>query len=514
LIVVYHHKNKVADFGNVEMETINIGKSLSIVEFLFALAKEHPDEILVWCHIKLKEQLNVSEIAELFHHKRLLMSCNPSKSYFIDKRIGYVEESPFIKVNKKVTYPTWQMSGLVGGIYGSALLALKNEVIHDEDFDYFLCSLAKLGMPKGLLCYSEPKFLKHPEKESESPKANLFRLFRFVKQHYKTRWVFLLLGNLMIYERKFPVLPFIFSFFYRNRSSNLMNIEAIKVQSSNKVVEKATIDVVIPTIGRKDYLYDVLCDLRNQTHLPVNVIIVEQNPLMDSVSELDYLTNEIWPFAINHTFTHQAGACNARNVALEQVESEWVFLNDDDNRFESNLLEDIFRKIQQFGNKVVTTAYPQKNEAKLNKTVIQWPTFGAGNSFVKRELLKKVKFNMALEFGYGEDGDFGRQLRNQGIDVLFLPQPQILHLKAPMGGFRTKPILAWHSDPIQPKPSPTVMLYQQLHQTKEQILGYKTILFFKYYKVQRIKNPVRYFINFRKQWDRSVYWANELNKKE
>jgi len=504
----------VADFGNVEMETINIGKSLSIVEFLFALAKEHPDEILVWCHIKLKEQLNVSEIAELFHHKRLLMSCNPSKSYFIDKRIGYVEESPFIKVNKKVTYPTWQMSGLVGGIYGSALLALKNEVIHDEDFDYFLCSLAKLGMPKGLLCYSEPKFLKHPEKESESPKANLFRLFRFVKQHYKTRWVFLLLGNLMIYERKFPVLPFIFSFFYRNRSSNLMNIEAIKVQSSNKVVEKATIDVVIPTIGRKDYLYDVLCDLRNQTHLPVNVIIVEQNPLMDSVSELDYLTNEIWPFAINHTFTHQAGACNARNVALEQVESEWVFLNDDDNRFESNLLEDIFRKIQQFGNKVVTTAYPQKNEAKLNKTVIQWPTFGAGNSFVKRELLKKVKFNMALEFGYGEDGDFGRQLRNQGIDVLFLPQPQILHLKAPMGGFRTKPILAWHSDPIQPKPSPTVMLYQQLHQTKEQILGYKTILFFKYYKVQRIKNPVRYFINFRKQWDRSVYWANELNKKE
>ena len=514
MIVVYHHKNKVADFGNVEMETINIGKSLSIVEFLFALAKEHPDEILVWCHIKLKEQLNVSEIAELFHHKRLLMSCNPSKSYFIDKRIGYVEESPFIKVNKKVTYPTWQMSGLVGGIYGSALLALKNEVIHDEDFDYFLCSLAKLGMPKGLLCYSEPKFLKHPEKESESPKANLFRLFRFVKQHYKTRWVFLLLGNLMIYERKFPVLPFIFSFFYRNRSSNLMNIEAIKVQSSNKVVEKATIDVVIPTIGRKDYLYDVLCDLRNQTHLPVNVIIVEQNPLMDSVSELDYLTNEIWPFAINHTFTHQAGACNARNVALEQVESEWVFLNDDDNRFESNLLEDIFRKIQQFGNKVVTTAYPQKNEAKLNKTVIQWPTFGAGNSFVKRELLKKVKFNMALEFGYGEDGDFGRQLRNQGIDVLFLPQPQILHLKAPMGGFRTKPILAWHSDPIQPKPSPTVMLYQQLHQTKEQILGYKTILFFKYYKVQRIKNPVRYFINFRKQWDRSVYWANELNKKE
>jgi GT2 family glycosyltransferase len=503
----------VVDSSIVDLGSIHKAKTLSIVEVLFALAKEHPEEILVWCHIDLKAQLNTEEIAELFHHKKLLVSYNPFETHFIDKRIGYVEESPFIKINKKNTYPTWQMSSMVGGIYGSTLLAIKKEVFYDHDFDYFLSSLAKLGMPKGLLCYSEPRLLLQNEVPVNS-KSSLFMLFRFVKQHYKTRWAFLLLGNLMIYEKKFPILPLLFSLFYRNRNNNLLNLEAIKVQSSRKVVDKATIDVIIPTIGRKAYLYDVLCDLRNQTHLPATVIIVEQNPLKDSISELDYLSNEPWPFVIKHTFTHQAGACNARNVALEQVESEWVFLNDDDNRFEKNLLEDVFKKIEQFGYKVVTTAYPQKNETKLNKTVIQWPTFGAGNSFVKRELLKKVKFNMALEFGYGEDGDFGMQLRNQGVDVLFLPQPQILHLKAPMGGFRTKPILAWHSDPIQPKPSPTVMLYQILHNTKEQILGYKTILFFKYYKLQKIKNPIKYYRNFQKQWKSSVFWANELNKKD
>jgi len=514
LIVVYHHKNKVVDIDNVDLNTIEKGNTLSMVEFLFALAKEHPDEILVWCHIKLKEQLNVSEIAELFHHKRLLMSYNPFESNCIDKRIGYVEESPFININKTVTYPTWQMSGLVGGIYGSTLLALKNEVIHDKDFNYFLCSLAKLGMPKGLLCYSEPKFLKHPEKESESPKANLFRLFRFVKQHYKTRWVFLLLGNLMIYERKFPVLPFIFSFFYRNRSSNLMNIEAIKVQSSNKVVEKATIDVVIPTIGRKDYLYDVLCDLRNQTHLPVNVIIVEQNPQENSVSGLDYLTNESWPFVIKHTFTHQAGACNARNMALMQVTNEWVFLADDDIRIDTDFFQKALKNINKLGAKAVSLSCLQKGEKKAHTNVFQWGSFGSGCSLVSADSLKQCKFNMGYEFGFGEDGDFGKQLRNKGVDVLYLPEPQILHLKVPMGGFRTKQVLAWQNDPVQPKPSPTVMLYQQLHQTKEQILGYKTILFFKYYKHQKIKNPVSYFINFRKQWYRSVYWANELNKKE
>jgi GT2 family glycosyltransferase len=514
LIVVYHHKNKVVDISNVDLDTINKANTLSIVEFLFALAKDHPEEILVWCHIRLKEQLNTSEIAELFHHKRLLFSYNPCVTHFIDKRIGYVEESPFIKVNKKGTYPTWQMSGMVGGIYGSTLLVLKNVVIHDKDFDYFLCSLAKLGMPKGLLCYSEPKLLKYSGKEFELPKSNRFTLFRFVKQHYKTRWVFLLGLNLMLYERKFSILPMLFSLFYRNRNNNNVNLDCIKIESLKKVVNKATIDVIVPTIGRKTYLYDFLCDLRNQVHLPATVIIVEQNPDDESESELDYLDNEVWPFVIKHTFTHQAGACNARNVALGQVSNEWVFLADDDIRIEVNFLKKALEGINKFGVKAVSLSCLQKGEKQVYSNVFQWGSFGSGCSMVFAESLKQCKFNMGYEFGFGEDGDFGRQLRNHGVDVLYFPEPEILHLKAPMGGFRTKPILAWHSDPVQPKPSPTVMLYQILHQTKEQISGYKTILFFKYYKHQKIKNPVKYYINFQKQWKRSVFWANELNKKE
>ena len=46
-----------------------------------------------------------------------------------------------------------------------------------------------------------------------------------------------------------------------------INLDAIKVQSSKKVMDQATVDVIIPTIGRKDYLYDVLKDFRVQTHL-------------------------------------------------------------------------------------------------------------------------------------------------------------------------------------------------------------------------------------------------------
>ncbi|MFV8335237.1 glycosyltransferase family 2 protein [Flavobacterium sp. RSP29] len=512
MIIIYHNETKVVALRNADSFEIKKNDHLTIAKFVALLANDFPDEILVWCHLSLKEQLNISEIEKLFHHKKLLFSYNPFCSSYLDTNVGYIDESPFARVNTTVTFPTWQMSSWVGGIHSAVFLALKNEIPCEKNFDYFLCSLAKLAMPKGLLCYSEPKLLKQHPTTVNPAKKNTFVLFRFVKQHYKTRWVFLLLLNFLLYERKFPVFPMIISLFYKNRNPNTINLDGIIVESSRAVIASGTIDVIIPTIGRSNYLYDVLKDFAAQVKLPRKIIIVEQNPSEASKTELDYVTKEKWPFDIQHVFIHQSGACHARNLALNQTQSEWVFLADDDNRFTPNLLVDIFKRIQQFGSPVVTVSYPQKNEIKRYSKVIQWPTFGAGNSIVRRDLLGKVKFNMALEFGYGEDGDFGMQLRNIGTDVLYLPEPEILHLKAPFGGFRTKPVLQWQNDAIQPKPSPTIMLYKILHTTVEQRLGYKTILFLKYYQYQKIKNPLRYYNQFQKQWQQSIFWANKLKK--
>jgi glycosyltransferase involved in cell wall biosynthesis len=511
MILIYHNGTKVIEMVHTNTIAIDQFKHKSIAVVLFELAKAYPSELLVWCHQMGKDQLDVSKTENLFHHKKLLLSYAASNANFIDKTIGYIDTSLFIGKNKTVPYASWQMSSFVGGIYAEVLLASRDVVTADKNFDYFLCSFAKIAMPKGLLCYSEPRLLKQ-QPISTVTKPNWYTLFRFAKQHYRTRWIFLLLLNLFLYERKFPLVPFVFALFYKNRTKTNFNLDHIRVQSSKKVVEKATVDVIIPTIGRKNYLYDVLKDFSKQTQLPNKIIIVEQNPLAESTSELDYLTIEKWPFEIQHIFTHRAGACNARNLALEQTQSEWVFLADDDNRFAASLLSDLFEKINQYGNPVLTTSYPQKNEIKKYNTVIQWPTFGAGNSFVRHDLLQEVRFLLALEFGYGEDVDFGMQLRNLGYDVLYVPEPEILHLKAPIGGFRTKPVLQWQNDVIQPKPSPTIMLYQLLHTTKAQHNSYKTTFFFKYYRSQSIKNPVRYYHYFQKQWGRSVFWANELKR--
>jgi GT2 family glycosyltransferase len=50
----------------------------------------------------------------------------------------------------------------------------------------------------------------------------------------------------------------------------------------------------------------------------------------------------------------------------------------------------------------------------------------------------------------GEDTDFGLQLRNCGANIIYFPEIQILHLKAPIGGFRIKPVWRWQNSSVQP----------------------------------------------------------------
>jgi GT2 family glycosyltransferase len=513
MIIVYHNDRCITKIVSNDGIEVIFDKKKTISFGLMQLAIQFPESKLMWCHKDIQGQFNQTAVSEIIHHQKMMLSYNPSVHNYLGNRIGYIEDSPFINVNKKVTYPTWQMSSLVGVVYASVLLTFKDKIKLDADFNYYLSSIAKVGMPLGLLCYSEPKLLKAEGIEISS-KASVFILFKFVKQHYKTRWLFLLVLNLLVYKFRFPVLALIYALFYKNRNKLSISLDDISVESHRLVVQHATIDVIIPTIGRKNYLYDVLQDLAKQTHLPTNVIIVEQNTQENSFSELDYLNTLKWPFVVKHTFTHQAGACNARNLALSQVESEWVFMADDDIRMNSDFIKKGFAVATSFGIDAITFGCYEANYQKTSKLNynMQWSSFGSGCSIVKINEIKNLRYNKALEFGYGEDTDYGLQLRNKGIDVMFAPIPELLHLKAPIGGFRTKPKLQWQDDIIQPKPSPTVLLCKLLYQTKEQILSYKMTLFFKFYQHQSIKNPFRYFVNYKKQWEQSEYWANELKK--
>jgi len=507
MILLIHDNQKV-------VQILDLDKNIEIknlfqnpIRALFKIAKKYPEKILIWCHESQKNNLNFDGIKASFHIKNIM--CSYSLEQYLPLQIGYVEDSPFIKINKEVRYPTWLMSSNVGAICASQLLKFMDKISIKESFDYALNSIAKLGMPNGLLCYSEPNLLKDTTSNIKSEKAKTTTLFKFVKQHYKTRWVLLLLLNFVCYENKFSLFTFLKSLFYKKRNCQTI-IKTEIVKSTIQTNSNKTIDVIIPTIGRKHFLYGVLMDLSNQTLLPKQVIIVEQNPEPNSKSELHYLSSQKWPFKIVHKFTNQTGVCNARNLALREVTADFVYLADDDNRFVANLLKSILYNMQNFKFDVITMSYLQKNEKEIHKQPFQWSTFGAGCSVIATKHIDFVSFDKALEFGYGEDVDFGMQLRNIGLDVIYFPNLIIEHLKAPIGGFRVKFHHPWEKKEVTPKPSPTVMYNRLKNNSKSQLLGYKTVLFFKYYKTQSIKNPISYLKRFREQWEQSLLWANKL----
>lgn len=514
MIIFYHNKSKITEIVSTETGNFPNYINRNIVAVLLYFVDKFKNEILVWCDESEKDNLNISEIEKLFHHKKMLFSYTSSVNNYFDRRLGYIEDSPFIKINKEVRYATWQMSSQVGAVHASVLNACRNDLKIENSFDYFLNSFAKRAFINGLFCYSEPRLFLHNKAAKPNDSASLQQLFRFTKQHYKTRWVFLLFLNLFLFEKQFSLVPFISSLFYRKRNLNSKSLNQIPLQLSKKIIEQGTIDVLIPTIGRKEYLLNVLNNLAAQTYLPKNVIIIEQNPDENSQSELDFIDNKNWPFAIKHHFTHQPGACNARNIGLSLVESQFTFFADDDIVFENDLLEKAMQTFQETANEVFLVACHLKSQTIIPQLPVQFPVFGAGHAFVKSSCFKDLKFNLGYEFGFGEDNDFGMQLRNKGFDILYISTSRILHLKAPMGGFRTKPVLSWEKDVIQPKPSPTVMLYRVLHDTNEQLNGYKTILFLKNLNKSFLLNPFKYLALFQQKWNRSVYWANELIKQQ
>ncbi|WP_298343706.1 glycosyltransferase family A protein [uncultured Algibacter sp.] len=506
MILLTHNNETVIEIVDLKTNQFIENTIKNPLKALFSVANYNQNTILVWCHESLKASLDIDAIKSTFHLKNMMVSFGENQ--YLPEQIGYVEDSPFLKVNKRVKYPTWLMSSQVGAIYTSQLLKFESKINLNNTFDFALNVIAKKGMSKGLFCYSEPNLLKQYNSVNQVS-APISELFKFVKLNYKAVWSILLLINFIIYERKFPLIAFLKTFFIKKNSFTI-NFELEPI--SNFLIDlNKTIDVIIPTLGRKKYLYDVLIDLSNQTILPKQVIVVEQNNDKTSESVLDYIKNKDWPFKIIHEFIHQTGVCNARNLALQKVTANFVYLADDDNKFGKNLLKDVIVKMQRYKFDVISMSYLQENEIEKHKAPIQWSAFGGGSSILSTKFFKKIAFRNALEFGYGEDSDFGMQLRNLGADVIYAPDIKILHLKAPIGGFRTQFKHPWEDDLIQPKPSPTVMFYRKINSTKYQLLGYKTILFLKFYKDQSIKNPFKYISLFKKQWQVSNKWANYLS---
>ena len=509
MIIITHIKGeyvvKAHDSNNKDIDVLNTNPTQALLE----LGKRFPNKWIVWCEDNLTNHVDLSKIKNTLHHNRMMIS-DLSLQNPVPLDIHYVEESPFLKVVQDILYPTWQMSSTVGAIHGSVLFQLQAQIKGNVNLDYALNVIARSCQSKGLLCYHVPLFNKVPDNNIDYSTG--FNPYEFVAKTFRKQWVVFLFLCQVIFEKRFPLFSLIKGLLTSKVAINL-KIKEIAIKSTKTFSQEPSVDVIIPTMGRASYLYDVLKDFTKQTVLPQKIIIVEQNADTIASTELEYLTTESWPFKIIHHFIHKTGACNARNIALAETDAMWTFFADDDNRFESDVIEKSLNILEEYGMHVLTTSYLQKGENKVFTIPKQWSTFGSGNSFVKGTLSRKISFNTSYEHGYGEDADYGMQLRNEGADILYHPEVDLLHLKAPIGGFRKKMTQPWKSEELMPKPSPTVMLYRLKHSTSTQLKGYKLRLFLRQLNQKKPLHLFRFVEHFKKCWNNAVKWAKVIDKK-
>ena len=200
----------------------------------------------------------------------------------------------------------------------------------------------------------------------------------------------------------------------------------------------------------------------------------------------------------------------ARNKALEKVESDWIFFADDDIRLEKGVLQKALDEAHRLKVDCINLNCKQPGEENVFHKVKQWGSFGSGTSVVRSKFAKDLRFSEIFEHGYGEDVDFGMKLRKAGCDIIYNPDVEIQHLKAPFGGFRKRPVLDWEKEIPIPKPSPTLMLLARKYYTPRQMKGFKISLYLKYFRKQQNRNPLTYLRDMERKWERSVEWAERL----
>ena len=500
---------KVISFGGEEIQL----DSSSCTAALWELAGRFPNELIGWCEESFVEHLELEKWEEIFHHD-LIMASYAVETTFLPERIGYVEQLPFANLNREVLYGTWRMSRDVGGIQAKVLNRFKPLMGKIENFEYLLNSVAKLGQQNSLFCYSAPGLVKHRHSENISYTASKQQLFSFVYQHYNSVWLVVLIWCLYKYENELSLNSFLRGFKKQKYFQKKVDLSKITISPGTKLKLLNTIDVIIPTMGRPDHLYNVLKDLAEQTRLPEKVVIIEQNSNTASISALDFLKNEQWPFEIIHHFIHQTGACNARNIGLKEVASEWVFFADDDIRIKPDTIDKALQETRKYKIDALNMNCKQEGEKTVFDKVRQWGSFGSGTSIVRASFAKNCSFSLIYEHGYGEDMDFGMQLRNLGCDIVYHPELVLHHLKASVGGFREKHAMEWEIGNPRPKPSPTIMAFAKKYFSSQQMLGYKMKMFLQNYRSQKEKNPFIYYSNMNKKWSSSEFWAEQLLRNE
>lgn len=199
----------------------------------------------------------------------------------------------------------------------------------------------------------------------------------------------------------------------------------------------ASVSVIIPTINRYPYLCTLLKQIRQQTVMPLEILVIDQT----SVDKQDnQLAQEFMDLPIRWFRLEQDGQCSARNLGLISAKGEYILFIDDDDEIPANLIQMHLKNLDYHCIRVSNgVAYEVGIDGLPEnfKFLRISDVFPTNNTLVHRDVFSASGlFDLAYNHGEHEDGDLGMRIYLSGETMILNPAISVIHHHAPIGGLR------------------------------------------------------------------------------
>lgn len=186
------------------------------------------------------------------------------------------------------------------------------------------------------------------------------------------------------------------------------------------------ISVIVPTYKPQEYIWDCLNSIKNQTFSKDDfelILVLNgcKEPYYSQIKE--YIARNFVGYNINFIQTDQGGVSNARNIALDMAQGEYITFIDDDDYISPQYLEKLYLAaspdtvsmcypykfndgcMEQISY-VITDAYNSNYKHRENLTINTMRKFFQGPcmKLIHRNIINDRHFN--INFKNGEDSLF------------------------------------------------------------------------------------------------------------
>ncbi len=234
----------------------------------------------------------------------------------------------------------------------------------------------------------------------------------FVRSYFSAVWSWYVL-IIRLFSFKNPIAEFNAFSYAKNVQKQQLSSEVLPYNdfstfSSDLVVSKPFVSVIIPTLNRYEYLKDVLEDLEKQTYQNFEVIVVDQS---DEFSEFFYKK-----FQLDLQFKRQEEKALwlARNTAIEMSNGEYLLFFDDDSRVGTDWITNHLACLDYFNADASSGVSLNTGDGKIPQHYSFYriaDQLDTGNVLLKKEVFRNIgMFDRQFEKQRMGDGEFGMRM--------------------------------------------------------------------------------------------------------